>query len=811
LKGELFMTKTKQRILVLIICLSVLFGQVSALAVSENDQYVTREEAVTAILEAVGFASLNITVADLSNFADVNEINPKYIDMLGIAVSNGILYGSGSRLMPKRNVTRLEFALFLSRAFRELPDIHEKIVYSDVPAAFSGDLSRLSAAGLMFGYGNGIFGSNDYLTAGQMNAVLDRIENLAATRPQDDFFYSVNYDWLRNTRLPQGYPGLTVFDEVNIKNENTLKSIVTTLADKADFWEYGSVEQRIADFYNNIMDAESRNKQGIEPILPYIMKLYETESAQELLSALAELENEIGINPLFTFAPSVDLKDSSRFKLYGSGISTVLPAPYLVMENPQIIALYQELLIQIQLLAGIDEEIAAENAQNIYTLELLLAQNTMPNDQASIIENIYNIYTIDELAEMFASVDIKAYIRELGYGDVEEIIVTDPGLMIITGELFTDENLDALKIYVVYRLVVSTAQYLSKDLEYAIRAFNSAFLGIDSQLSDEDIAFNLVNSVMNSYLARIYVEECFSEEAKQDVEEIVKEIIATFRNRIENLDWMSENTKKAAISKLNNIKLKIGYPDTWNDPLEGIDIKSYKDGGSLIGNIFEIARVQKEYLKTALDKEVDKSGWPVPPHTVNAFYNTTSNEIILPAGILQPPFYDINASREENLGAIGTIIAHEITHAFDNNGARFDENGNMADWWTEEDYLIFLDKCSGVVELFDGLEIAPNSTVNGILTLSENVADIGAMACILAIAEDMPEVDYKKLFESYARIWRMTATRNLYQLLTLQDTHAPNKFRVNQVLKNFEEFYETYDVQPEDNMYLAHEERVIVW
>jgi putative endopeptidase len=216
-------------------------------------------------------------------------------------------------------------------------------------------------------------------------------------------------------------------------------------------------------------------------------------------------------------------------------------------------------------------------------------------------------------------------------------------------------------------------------------------------------------------------------------------------------------------------------------------------------------------LKTILSEPVDKSGWLVPPHTVNAYHNMTSNEIVFPAGILQYPFYDLEASREQNLGGIGFIIAHEITHAFDNNGAQFDENGNMKNWWTQQDYSAFQQKCQEVINLFDGLEIAPGAVVNGTLTVSENVADIGAMACILDIAGNMQDVNYKELFESYARIWCLTGTKQVYQILTVQDVHSPNKFRVNQVLRNFQEFYDTYDVSPENKMYLAPQDRITIW
>lgn len=245
--------------------------------------------------------------------------------------------------------------------------------------------------------------------------------------------------------------------------------------------------------------------------------------------------------------------------------------------------------------------------------------------------------------------------------------------------------------------------------------------------------------------------------------------------------------------------------------LKGISIKTYEDGGSLLGNIFAISSASVKESKTLLSKPVDKTDWLIPAHIVNAYYNATNNEIVFPAGILQPPFYDLEATREQNLGGIGTVIAHEITHAFDNNGALFDENGNMNNWWTEQDYAVFQQKCQAVVDLFDGLVVAPGAVVNGNLTVSENVADIGAMACILDIAEDIPDVDYQLLFESYATIWRFTGTRQIYQMLVTQDVHAPNKYRVNRVLQNFNKFYETYDINPGDGMFLPPENRITIW
>jgi len=805
------MSGMKRKIVSVVLCVVLMFGVLPVYA-SDTPRYVTREQAVARLIETIGTGALDETESDISIFSDADRVSPEYADELGVALTNGIITGTDEgSLNPQENITRLEFVIAVSRSIRELPCVRPNIAFSDVPESNAGDVSRLVQAGIINGYGNNAFGSDDYLTQEQLEIILQRIEKLSETRPQDDFYYAINKDWLKNAKLPAGYPMLTSFDEVNLSNSDKLKAIVSDIAKNRDKWEEGSIEQKMADFYSTIVDVENRNKQGIEPIKQYLERIDKAGTIKELLNVAAQFENEIGLNPLFSFSPSIDLVDSSRYSLYGTGLSTVLPQAYMLNENPHIKALYENFIAQMFILSGSSEEIALQKAQKIYELEKVIAQNMMSNEESSKVENVYNPMTVDELADMFAEVDIKDYLKDLGYENVENVIITDVGLMRKTGELMSDENLEVLKAYAHYAMVINTSSFLSKDLENAVTAFNNAFLGISSALSEEDKAFSMLNSVMSTYIGEMYVERYFSEEAKKDVEDIVSEIIATYEKRIQNLDWMTSETKEAAISKLKAINMKIGYPDTWEDPYKDIEIKDYDEGGSLLGNILAITSAQAKYMKTLLSKEVDKSKWSVPPHTVNAFYSATSNEIIFPAGILQPPFYDVNASREQNLGGIGAVIAHEITHAFDNNGALFDKDGNMKNWWKDEDYVTFQQKCQDVIELFDGLEIVPGAVVDGDLTVSENVADIGAMACILDIAGSMENANYKELFESYARIWRMTATSQIYQYLTVMDVHAPNKFRVNQVLRNFQEFYDTYGITENDLLYLAPEGRVTVW
>ncbi|HHY63532.1 MAG TPA: M13 family metallopeptidase [Clostridiaceae bacterium] len=805
------MKRFASKLTVLLLCFVLVFGALPVHAESENNGFVTREQAVVSILNTVGYGALNETENDLSGFADASAVTEDYRDEIGIAVTNKILFGSGTTLDPRRNVTRLEFALFLSRTIRELPVIRDSIAFADVPQYAIGDVSRLVRAGLMAGYGDGKFGSGDYLKQEHLEAILDRVRGLKNIRKQDDFYYAVNRDWLINARLPAGYAGWGSFEEVDYLNTQRLRSIVDELYSKAGTYEEGTPEQKLADFYTTILDMENRNKQGMEPIKKYLDMIDSAATAQEMLDIAAQIENETGYNPIFTFGPSEDLIDSSKYSLYGTGMGTVLNQAYLLSDNPNIQAMYENFVSLMLSYLGYTPEQAVQGAKDIYAFERNIAAHTLSNEEKSKVENLYNPVSRSDLVSLFSNVDLDKYLNDLGYESVETIIIIDPGLMAETAALISDQNVEIIKAYEKVHFLIDTAQYLSKELQDTIINFNTVFLGLSSAMSDEDFAFNMLSSVMSSYLGRVFVENYFSPEAKEDVREIAQEIVNTFEKRIERLDWMSESTKQAAIRKLKSIKFKIGYPDTWGDPYKDIDIKTYEEGGSLIGNIFAITAAQARYLKSLLGIPTDKSGWLMPPQTVNAYYNPLNNEIVFPAGILQPPFYDVNASREENLGGIGAIIAHEITHAFDPNGAMFDENGNMKNWWTDEDYAVFGQKCQEIVNLYNGYEIAPNAIVNGNLTVSENVADIGGVACVLEIMKSIPNANYKAFFEKNAQIWRFTATPQMYQLLAQQDTHAPYRLRTNFVLMNFQEFYDTYDIKPGDWMYLEPEKRVGIW
>ncbi|MGL4799623.1 MAG: M13-type metalloendopeptidase, partial [Cellulosilyticaceae bacterium] len=354
------------------------------------------------------------------------------------------------------------------------------------------------------------------------------------------------------------------------------------------------------------------------------------------------------------------------------------------------------------------------------------------------------------------------------------------------------------------------AGYLSQEFVEAGDTYVATVMGIKGERPIEQKAFQAVNMAFTEEIGRLYVEKCFSEEAKADVKAMVDEIIATYKKRIEKLDWMSAETKENALMKLDKMKVKIGYPDKW-ESFDGLKLKAYKDGGSLVDNMLSIQRFFREQELEEVNKPVDKGQFLMPPQMVNACYSPLSNDITFPVAILQPPFYDIDAKKETNMGAIGVVIAHEITHAFDNTGARFDGDGNLANWWGEEDYKRFEEKAKKVRDYYGKVEALPGQYINGDLTVGENIADIGAMACMLDMMEDLPDADYKAFFESWATVWRSVAPEAFRVQLLQRDSHAPNKERVNEVVKQFEAFYETYNITEKDGMYLETEERLSIW
>ena len=714
-------------------------------------------------------------------------------------------------------ITRAESFVMISRAFGTLPEPKgndkrqnpQNVSFSDVPDWAKTEIDNLTSAGVVVGTDDGILSPDQTVTMEQVNLIVSRIWALFGTNLRDDFYNTVNKEELDNSVLAPGEMAAGGFNDLNNVVNSRVGAIIQEIVSGGPY-EKGTKEQKIADFYQNIIDVEGRNAQGIAPIQKYLDAFRAASTMDELYQASLTLKQETGMSLLVDFSMGIDDKNSTQYIMCYSGMAPSLTKD-MYAQGGALKDAYTNYISKLLVLGGETPEEAASQAEAFYAFEAVLAQNQMEQQDYSNVDKVYNVYTPAQLQEIFSQVDIEKTIRDGGFTVPDKIIVPDVQLMQAYSSYFTQDNIELLKTVAKIRVLSNMGGALSTAFDTAAEEFQRVLYGVEGGKTQEEYALLQVQNVMTDYLGELYVERYFSEEAKQDVENMVKEFISIFASRIQKLDWMSEATKKMAVKKLDAMTVKVGYPDQWDSFIDAVDVKSKEEGGSFFENICAMSREQLKQGVALQGEEVDKSMWMLSAYTVNAYYNPTANEIVFPAGILQAPFYDYNAKREENLGGIGTVIAHEITHAFDNNGAKFDENGNATDWWTPEDYQKFQELCQNVVDYYEGAETAPGIATNGALTLSENIADIGGMACALEAVSKLSKPDYNAFFHNYAKIWMMTTTREYQEMLSQMDVHSPNKVRVNRVVSCFDEFYQTYGITQADGMYVPPAARVKIW
>lgn len=779
----------KRRLLAALLTVAMLAAMVPQVFAAEStpSPYATRGQVVEMLL----------TAAD--------DYNP------GVKKAD-IIQGNGDgNLREGDTVTRAEAMIMLRRAFGQLPvptgdalrTGYAGVQFDDVPQWAAEDIGALTAAGILAGTGGNKLRPLDKVTVEQMELMIRRVWALEASNLRDDFYAAVNHQWLAGSTIPNGEVSNGAMMEMAAQNNTQVAGIIKDAANAAN--KKGSREQKIADFYNGILQVKNGQVNDLSPLQPYFDRINAIETMDDVMKVRTALYNDLGTSALYTFSLTVDLKDSDKYMLYFQGMGADLTKDYFNAGGPVMDA-YKGVLKSLLLLAGDDVEQAEQGAQLIYDLEEDLANASMSVEDRGNIDKIYNVYTMDELKKMMPALDLDALLKEQGLKTEEKIAVTDPGLLKAAAAYYTDEKVDVLKAMLKLTLIQGYGPALSAEVDQINTAFQQAFYGIEGGKSAEETAALMTQQVLGDYVGQLYVQKYFSAEAKQDVTEMVKQFIEVYKQRLRGLDWMSEQTKEKAIKKLDTMDIKIGYPDKWDDSMDAVEITN-----SYYQNLINIMKTQQKGLAALQGTKVDKSGWGMTVYTVNAYYNATSNEIVFPAGILQAPFYDKNASREANLGGIGFVIAHEITHSFDNNGAKFDEKGNAADWWQASDYEHFQKLCSQVEAFYTGPEVAPGFANNGTRTLSENIADLGSMACVLETAKQKADPDYKALFESMAHCWTMTSGRDYLQMLSNMDVHSFNKVRCNRTLQNYEEFYQTYDIQPGDGMYVAPADRVHIW
>ena len=785
--------KWKQCLASLLVAASMTASLPAALAVHDADQPATRGQVCDALLEAA------------------DDYNP------GVQASDIMQGDPDGNLRENDPVTRAEALIMLQRAFGSLPTPvgdnalkgYAAANFVDIPAWAQAELTNVLSSGIVAGTSDSTFSPDENITMEQLALFIQRTYALFGTNPKDDFYAAVNKNWLDTAELSPGHSVAGVLYDLMYDTEPISKLIQQAVANPSD-----EDAARISALYNNILDWDARNTAGIAPIRAYLEAAEAAQSVDDVMAVKRQIAEDLGGNLLVGFVLSADAKDSTRYTVGFSPFSPSLTKEVYATDSGTQKDAYLTYIQTLFQLGGADAESAAADAARVWAMEKELSTHALDRQEYSDVDKTYNVYTMEQLKALFPTLDLDDLYEQTGLTrSDEQIIVSDVGLLEATPKYFTEAHLDDLKAYLRLTILAGYGGYLSRDFKDAADQYQQAFLGTSGTVSDEEHATQMVQYYLSDELGRLYAQTYYSPEAKADVEDMVRDFIEIYESRIRELDWMSETTKQKAIEKLETMRIKVGYPDDgkWNDYFKGITLRTAEQGGSYFDNIITLSKAQQQMMFEWQNEPVNKDLWGLSVYTVNAMYNAQNNEIVFPAGILQAPMYDVDAPREQNLGGIGYVIAHEITHAFDNNGAKFDKDGNATDWWTAEDYAAFQQLCDEVVEFYDGVEAAPGITCNGTLTLSENIADLGAAQCILTAAQREANPDLAKLFTSMANTWCSTMTRATAAYYTTTDVHAPDKLRANRVLQSLDAFYETFDIQPGDGMYVAPENRVSIW
>ncbi|MDR2505129.1 MAG: M13 family metallopeptidase, partial [Oscillospiraceae bacterium] len=716
-----------------------------------------------------------------------------------------------------RYATRIEVLADIDATFGKLPEptgdylrtAPNAPVYTDVPDWAADAIANLANARVILPTEDGLLHGGDDMSAAELDLILRRIFTLYGTRPQDDFYAAINKAWLNEAAIPEGSEMNSAFDTLRTKMEAVTEDIFNSIM--ADSWEKGTIERKITDMYNVGIDMEARNALGVAPIKPYLDRLLAASSMKELEDALAFVSQEAALNPLFTIELLPDAFDKTKYSLY-----MTVPSFYMLdsgEENEDMIQMGQEIETLFKL-AGY------ENARD-YADAVLLSYRTMSAITEEMMKNVPEEkddgsggimmffdkpqpLTRQEIDEKFPDINLDAMLAAVGLTSEPTWYSAAVGNSLdVWAGFYKPEHLEELKVYAAYKLLSDCAGMLSADFIAA-----SGFYDVDS------VGFVTRESVKQkarTYIDKLYVERNFSADSKADVVNMTERFIGIYRDRIANLTWMSEATKTMAQRKLDTMVIKAGYPDNWYDELTIANILSAEDGGTAFGNDAAYRKARLEMIAGKQGKPVDRHEWTDAVTEANAFYRPDNNEIIFPAAILQPPFYTPGAKAEQNMAGIGWVIGHEITHAFDNSGAKFDEYGNEKNWWTDEDFAKFDELCKAVVTYYDGYEVAPGMTMYGAGTLGENIADLGGVSCAMQAVSQLPNPDYELFFTSAAQLWKSTATREILEMIVERDPHSPSKARANKPIQTLREFYDTFNVQPGDGMYIAPEKRVKIW
>ena len=629
-------------------------------------------------------------------------------------------------------------------------------------------------------------------------------------RIQDDLYEAVNGEWLKNAVIPDDRPTTGGFSSLDQDVEKIMMADFKAFADGKKSSDISEMRYAIS-LYKKILDERKRNEDGIKPVLPTLEKIKALETVEDLNKVAKEFYLESLPLPI-DMDVTEDMTDATKYCFALTGPSIILPdTPYYEESNEagkKFIGIYKEMAEKILAYTPLSKDEQKTFLEDTLAFDRLVAKKVKSKLEWSEYYKNYNPMDIEEVAKCVAPFDIKKVLSDL-YGDKapKTLIAYDPKAIKEMNGYFSKENFKLYVHWLYVMTVVKATALLSLDLKKLGTTYRRALSGVAKDPELEKEAYQMASSMYSEPVGVYYGRTYFGEEAKKDVVNMVHKIIDTYKLRMKRNTFLAEQTKEKAINKLSTIVVKMGYPDEIREIWSKL---VFEETDSLYESVCKIRAVKKKDMIDKLYKPVDRTEWVMPGHMVNACYNPSANDITFPAAILQKPFYSLSQLESENLGGIGAVIGHEISHAFDNNGANFDENGNLNNWWLEEDFAAFKALTKDMIEQFDGIEFH-GGKVNGELTVSENIADNGGMGVTLEIMHTLSDADFKAYFKNWARVWCMKAKEEYIQLLLANDVHSPATLRANMAPRNFKEWYEAFDVKESDKMYIAPDKRISIW
>jgi putative endopeptidase len=643
-------------------------------------------------------------------------------------------------------------------------------------------------------------------------------------KASNDFFRYVNGTWLDNTEIPSDRTRWGSFDELRQKTDADALAILKESVNNPKY-KSDTDQGKAINLYKSILDTVGRNKLGIAPLKPYLKKIDAVKNAKDLETLMIEMEPFGGIG-FFGANVGADAKNSNRNVIsVGPGGVGLPDRDYYVSEDADSKEKRGKYVLHIAKMLGFLGEKPAEaqlHAERILALEIEMSKPRFDRVERRDRRKSYNPMTVADLQKLTPSINWNNYFTKIGLKNVDSLIVSQPKYMTALESVLKENKVSDWKAYMRWSLLNRASSQLSTTIEEAnFDFYGKTLTGAVKQRPSDERALQVINGRIGEALGKLYVEKKFPAEAKAKAETMIKNIFVAFENRINNLAWMSPETKVSAVEKLHKSKIKIGYPDKWKD-YSALVIKSPEEGGTYFENTKNMAKWRFEEDLADLKKPVDKTKWNMSPQTVNAYYNPSYNEIVFPAAILQPPFYNYQADEAVNYGGIGGVIGHEISHGFDDSGSRYNADGNLVDWWTAEDLKQFSALTGALADQYSALQPLPGTFVDGKFTLGENIGDLGGvnaaydgLQLYLKENENPGLIDgltpEQRFFISWATVWRTKSRDEAIKNQVKTDPHSPGMYRSYVPVQNIDAFYDAFGIKKGDGMYIEPGKRVRIW